>query len=262
MFKDFIKLLLLSIISVITFVLLYKFLCGEEIVSKKENRYYFVVNDSSGIRYNTKLYLNGYKIGKITKIDFDYDTLKTKINFSTDKRIKLKQDSCITITSDLLGNKSLILDIGSGKDLENNSCVECKNSSFSLIQSLNYLKGIITKINDIKNIDFEELKNKMLSIFTDKNGGTNLVESINDIFKNINSILEEFKNTNAKETLANINNIIKNINLLIEDLRNIDNKETVANINDILKSFKENVIAWIKELKEKNKGKGFMSFSF
>ena len=231
MFKDFIKLLLLSIISIIVFVLLYKFLCGEEIIPKKENRYYFIVDDSSGIRYNTKLYLNGYKIGKITKIEFDYDTLKTKIHIATDKRIKLKQGSCITITSDLLGNKSLILDIGSGEDLENNSYVECKNSSFSFSHVVNYIQEIITKINDLKNTNVEEFKNKILSIFTDKNGGSDLLKNINDI--------------------------IKNINLLMEDVKN-----TVANINDILKSFKEDILAWIKELKEKNKGKGIMSFSF
>jgi len=236
MFKDFIKLLLLSIISIIVFVLLYKFLCGEEIIPKKENRYYFIVDDSSGIRYNTKLYLNGYKIGKITKIEFDYDTLKTKINIATDKRIKLKQGSFITITSDLLGNKSLILDIGSGEDLENNSYVECKNSSFSFGQLVNYIQGIITKINDLQNIDVEEMKNKILSIFTDKNGGSDLLKNINDI--------------------------IKNINLLMEEVKKADVKNTVANINDILKSFKEDILAWIKELKEKNKGKGFMSFSF
>ena len=179
MFKDFIKLLLLSIISIIVFVLLYKFLCGEEIIPKKENRYYFIVDDSSGIRYNTKLYLNGYKIGKITKIEFDYDTLKTKIHIATDKRIKLKQGSCITITSDLLGNKSLILDIGSGEDLENNSYVECKNSSFSFSHVVNYIQEIITKINDLKNINVEEFKNKILSIFTDKNGGSDLLKNIN-----------------------------------------------------------------------------------
>ena len=236
MFKDFIKLLLLSIISIIVFVLLYKFLCGEEIIPKKENRYYFIVNDSSGIRYNTKLYLNGYKIGKITKIEFDYDTLKTKINVATDKRIKLKQGSCITITSDLLGNKSLILDIGSGEDLENNSYVECKNSSFSFNQLVNYIQEIITKINDLQNIDVEEMKNKILSIFTDKNRGSDLLENINGIFKNINLLLEDVKKANVKDT--------------------------VANINDILKSFKEDILAWIKELKEKNKGKGIMSFSF
>ena len=236
MFKDFIKLLLLSIISIIVFVLLYKFLCGEEIIPKKENRYYFIVDDSSGIRYNTKLYLNGYKIGKITKIEFDYDTLQTKINIATDKRIKLKQGSCITITSDLLGNKSLILDIGSGEDLENNSYVECKNSSFSFSHVVNYIQEIITKINDLKNINVEEFKNKILSIFTDKNGGSDL--------------------------LKNINGIIKNINLLLEEVKKADVKNTVANINDILKSFKEDILAWIKELKEKNKGKGIMSFSF
>ena len=236
MFKDFIKLLLLSIISIIVFVLLYKFLCGEEIIPKKENRYYFIVDDSSGIRYNTKLYLNGYKIGKITKIEFDYDTLKTKINIATDKRIKLKQGSSITITSDLLGNKSLILDIGSGEDLENNSYVECKNSSFSFSHVVNYIQEIITKINDLKNINVEEFKNKILSIFTDKNGGSDLLKNINDIIKNINLLLEDVKKANAKDT--------------------------VANINDILKSFKEDILAWIKELKEKNKGKGIMSFSF
>lgn len=236
MFKDFIKLLLLSIISIIVFVLLYKFLCGEEIIPKKENRYYFIVDDSSGIRYNTKLYLNGYKIGKITKIEFDYDTLKTKIHIATDKRIKLKQGSCITITSDLLGNKSLILDIGSGEDLENNSYVECKNSSFSFSHVVNYIQEIITKINDLKNINVEEFKNKILSIFTDKNGGSDLLKNINDI--------------------------IKNINLLMEEVKKADVKNTVANINDILKSFKEDILAWIKELKEKNKGKGIMSFSF
>jgi phospholipid/cholesterol/gamma-HCH transport system substrate-binding protein len=217
-------------------VLLYKFLCGEEIIPKKENRYYFIVDDSSGIRYNTKLYLNGYKIGKITKIEFDYDTLKTKINIATDKRIKLKQGSFITITSDLLGNKSLILDIGSGEDLENNSYVECKNSSFSFGQLVNYIQGIITKINDLQNIDVEEMKNKILSIFTDKNGGSDLLKNINDI--------------------------IKNINLLMEEVKKAYVKNTVANINDILKSFKEDILACIKELKEKNKGKGFMSFSF
>ena len=236
MFKDFIKLLLLSIISIIVFVLLYKFLCGEEIVPKKENRYYFIVDDSSGIRYNTKLYLNGYKIGKITKIEFDYDTMKTKINIATDKRIKLKQGSFITITSDLLGNKSLILDIGSGEDLENNSHIVCKNSSFSFSQLVNYIQEITTKINNLQNIDVEELKNKILSIFTDKNGGSDLLKNINDIIKNINLLLEDVKKANAKDTMDNI--------------------------NDILKSFKEDLLSWIKELKEKNKGKGFMSFSF
>ena len=48
----------------------------------------------------------------------------------------------------------------------------------------------------------------------------------------------------------------------MEEVKKADDKNTVANINDILKSFKEDILAWIKELKEKNKGKGIMSFSF
>ena len=236
MLKDFVKLLLLSIISIIVFVLLYKFLCGEEIIPKKENRYYFIVDDSSGIRYNTKLYLNGYKIGKITKIEFDYDTMKTKINIAIDRRIKLKKGSCITITSDFLGNKSLILTIGSGEDLDNNSYVEYKNISFSFNQLTKYLQEITTKIKDFQNINFEELKNKIINIFSDKDGGSDFVRNINDIFKNINLLMEEVKNANVKDTVANINNVFK--------------------------SFKEDVLPWIKELKEKNKGKGLMSFSF
>ena len=52
------------------------------------------------------------------------------------------------------------------------------------------------------------MKNKILNIFTNKNGGSDLLENINGIIKNINLLLEDVKKANAKDTMDNINDIL------------------------------------------------------
>lgn len=105
----------IAIVAVLGIVLLYfgmQFLKGLTLVGSG-NKYYAVFSDVSGLSASSPVYANGFKVGVVEAIDYDYsqpDHIVAVVGL--DKQLRLTKGTRAEISSDLLGNVKLELKFG------------------------------------------------------------------------------------------------------------------------------------------------------
>ena len=81
----------------------------------KEYTYYVVYNQVSGLTSSSSITTNGYKVGNVTDVNYDYrtpDHIVVKLNIN--KELRIPKGSKIYMASELLGGVSLDLRLASG----------------------------------------------------------------------------------------------------------------------------------------------------
>ncbi len=94
--KKHIRVGILAIAVIMTFILVYQFISGKGIFDDSMKLYSFA-NDVSGISTKTPILINGYEIGKVSNINFTNG--KVLLEFSIDKEIKLSKESQFVSTA-------------------------------------------------------------------------------------------------------------------------------------------------------------------
>lgn len=120
--KIFSKELIIGLCVILTLAILFfgiEFLKGINLF-KATNYYYAEFTNVEGLAESANVTLNGYKIGQVREIAYEYDNpghIKVEISLNHDLRIP--HGSKIQIASDLLGTASLQLHLASGSDYYN-----------------------------------------------------------------------------------------------------------------------------------------------
>ena len=112
-FSNEVKIALAAIVAIVILFFGMQFLKGLNMFST--NVSYFVRFDNiSGLTPSSPIFANGYKVGVVQRIDFNYarpDVVVAQVGL--DRQIRLPKDTHAEITSDLLGNVQLQLRFGS-----------------------------------------------------------------------------------------------------------------------------------------------------
>lgn len=113
--KFFSKEVKIALVAILGIVVLYyglTFLKGLTVFSSDDS-YYVTFTDVSGVSASTPVYANGYKVGVIKGIQYDYNPQgKIVAEMGLDKQMRLPQGSHAEIASDLLGNIKINLVLG------------------------------------------------------------------------------------------------------------------------------------------------------
>jgi len=113
--KFFTKEVKIALVAILGIVVLYyglTFLKGLTVFSSDDS-YYVTFTDVSGVSASTPVYANGYKVGVIKDIQYNYDPQgKIVAEMGLDKQMRLPQGSHAEIASDLLGNIKINLVLG------------------------------------------------------------------------------------------------------------------------------------------------------
>lgn len=109
------KELMVGLMVAVALVLLFfgiNFLKGVNIF-KAANYYYAAYNNVEGLATSAPVTLNGYKVGLVRSINYQYDNPgHVVVEFSVDRNLRLPEGSSATISSDLLGTASIVLNLG------------------------------------------------------------------------------------------------------------------------------------------------------
>lgn len=82
-------------------------------VFKAANYYYATYTNIEGMAQSAPVTLNGYKIGQVREIIYDYDNLgNVTVEISVDKKLRIPRGSKALVVTDLLGTASIELVIG------------------------------------------------------------------------------------------------------------------------------------------------------
>ena len=115
MMKFFTKEVKIAIVAIVGIVVLFyglQFLKGLSIFASDDN-YYVKFSDVSGVAASTPVYANGYKVGVVEEVIYDYTPQGKLIAvMGLNKQMRLPRGSRAEISSDLLGNIKINLLLG------------------------------------------------------------------------------------------------------------------------------------------------------
>lgn len=113
--KYFTKEVQIALVAVAGIAVLFfglQFLKGLSIFSSSNN-YYVVFDDVSGLSSSSPVYANGYKVGVVTDVTYNYATNKGVVaTVSLDKQLSLAKTSRAEISTDMMGNTKVNIILG------------------------------------------------------------------------------------------------------------------------------------------------------
>lgn len=248
-----------GVLSLLTIFLLYfgiNFLKGINVMNNGR-LFYAYYDNVSGLTEGNSVTVKGYKIGTITKINFDLEKenlLKVTLHLENGINIPLNTIAKI-MSTDLMGTKGISLSLGdtsvmsvSGSELAssiesslqdevNAQILPLKNKTEQLIGSID---SVMTVITSVLNKDARESLTKSL-VSLDRTFST-LSETmlvvdkmVNENEKNISTIMTNFTSISSNLNASNeeIKNIISNFSSISDSLSKADILSTLSSIDKI-----------------------------
>ena len=98
----------IALVAIVAIVLLYfgmNFLKGMSLFSTN-NRYIIAFQDVTGLAASSPIYSNGYRVGVVKKVNYDYKNPEAdvQVEVDIDPQLQLPKGSSAEIVSDMLGN--------------------------------------------------------------------------------------------------------------------------------------------------------------
>ena len=115
-YSNEIRIALVAVVGIVVLYLGLQFLKGLTIFSS-DNRYFVKFDNISGLSVSSPIYANGYRVGVVEDIIFDYQhNGDITAVVGIDKKMQLPKGSKAEISSDMLGNVKLELVLGAITD--------------------------------------------------------------------------------------------------------------------------------------------------
>lgn len=232
-----------AVFCIAALIILYigsNFLRGLDLFSKK-TFYYSISSDAGGIHASAPLFLNGYKIGKVTKVHLLCDNpVKILTEYLLNEDVRIPKDSRFEIMAkDLMGGLMVQLSLGVSTELAAPGDTLISVIVPQLTDGINEMKDQIASI--LASVD--TIAFSLKDVFANQNGSKNLakiLENLENSTSTLDKILTENKE-NAKKLVDNITKFSKTLNDVSPELKSI-----VSNFDQIADSLaKTNVAAVI-----------------
>jgi phospholipid/cholesterol/gamma-HCH transport system substrate-binding protein len=247
--KHFTKEIQIALVAIVGVVVLFfgmQFLKGLSLFNT-DNSYYVAFNDISGLGASSPVYANGYKVGVIKKIIYDYNHQDNIVAvMGLDKQMQLPKGSTAEIESDMLGNIKVNLVLGknpleqmepgdtlkggmaSGAMAKVESMVPAIEKMLpkldSILASLNVILADPAIPHSLHNI--EHITNNLTVTSSQLNvlmGGLNrgvpqMMSKANDVLDNTNRLTKKLNDVDVAETMAKVNATLDNVHELTNKL--------------------------------------------
>ena len=263
---------IVAVIAIAIFVYGFNFLKGKNIFSKQDT-YYAIYPQVSGIVEANPVQVNGFKVGRVNKIELLDTTGRLLVTISiSDEKLKIKKGTTARIvSSDLLGAKAIELIMSNSSEYAKDGDTLMAETEASLQETVN---ATVKPLKD----KAEKLIGSIDSIITvaqtvlNKSSQDNIIKS----FDNIKHTLETFDKTAVRldnmvaSEQSKISNIFSKVEAISTNLANNSDKisnviknfssisDTLAKAN-IAKTIDKasNALAHVSDIMEKiNKGQG------
>ena len=251
-----------GIISLVTIFLIYfgmNFLKGVNVLSEGKILYAYY-EDVAGLTEGNAITVKGYKIGTITKIEFDNERenqLRVHLNIQND--IGIPKNSIAKIVSlDLMGTKGISLVLGDSPEFVSTSDELLSSIESSLQDEVNAqilplkikteeligsIDSVMTVITSVLNKDARESLSKSLisldQTFSTLSETMTLVDNmVNENKENVNVTLTNFASIseNLNHSNEEIKNILSNFSSISDSLVKADVLTTLNKIDKIINS--------------------------
>ncbi|MDN3583084.1 MlaD family protein [Mucilaginibacter flavus] len=238
----------LTVIAITILVLGYSFLKGNDVFSGS-NKFYAVYNSVEGLGVSKPVLVNGFQIGRISKMELQPDG-RTIVEFNIEEKYDVPNNTLAKLEStDLLGSKAIVFELGNSKVLAENKDTLKADIQGSLAESLqpiqkkaeqliNKLDSSLAAINKILNPNFQKnVDRSFMSIANSLQTLEGVTKKIDNLVgsqtKHIDGILSnaEVVSGNLKTSTVHVNGITANFEKVSNDLAASNIKNTLDNAN-------------------------------
>jgi phospholipid/cholesterol/gamma-HCH transport system substrate-binding protein len=228
--------------AVICFIWGYNFLKGKNIFTQKRDYYAFYEN-VHGLEIGQPVTINGFKIGQVTGITFDYSfNGPLLVAFHISKSVDFTKDTKVRIYDmDIMGAKGLQVDLGNSKEMASpgdtltgdiqislteqvtKQFVPIKAGTEKLVSVLDSTLRSITTLTDKASLLIEanhtNLTNAVENIDTLASVFTSQRDEITAILNNMNVFTEDLVKANVDEAIGTLSTTMYDLNSIITDVK-------------------------------------------
>ncbi|SEW05400.1 phospholipid/cholesterol/gamma-HCH transport system substrate-binding protein [Prevotella aff. ruminicola Tc2-24] len=231
---------LVAVVGIIVLFFGLQFLKGLTVFST-DNKYYVKFKDISGLSASSPIYANGYRVGVVQDIIFDYENNRDIVAvIGIDKQMRLPKGSTAEIASDLLGNIKLELVLASdaaslapGDTISGGPRIGAMNKAAGMIPQveamLPKLDSILASVNAL--LADPALGNSLHHIDQLTGNLTTTSHELNRLTASLNQQMPQMLK-NADGMLANANDLTRNLN-------DLDLASTMTHVNNTLQNVEQ-----------------------
>ncbi len=242
--KKFSKEIQIALVAVAGILVLYfglHFLKGMTLFST-DNRYFVKFQDVSGLSVASPIFANGYRVGVVEEIDFDYNnTGQIVASIGIDKDMQVPKGSHAEIATDLMGNVKVQLVLGNGADgmlapgdtISGGHKLGAMGKAAEMIptiqQMLPKLDSILASVN---------------TLLADPAIASSL-HNVDQITANLNRTSHDLSQLTAQlnrqmpQMLKNADGVLANTNQITKNLNDLDLAATMTSVNTTLKNVEQ-----------------------
>lgn len=240
-FSKEIQIALVAIVGLVVLFIGLQFLKGLNLFST-DSRYYVKFDNISGLSVSSPVYANGYRVGVVEEIIFDYEKRGDIVAVvGVDKKLRLPQGSFAEIASDLLGNIKLELVFGSDAStlmapgdtltggLQLGAMARAADMIPQIEKMLPKLDSILASVNTL--LADPALANSLHNVDQITADFTKTTKELNLLTASINRQMPEI--------LQNANGVLANTNKLTGNLNDLDIAATIGHVNTTLQNVEQ-----------------------
>lgn len=238
-FSKEIQIALVAIVGVVVLFFGLQYLKGKTLFST-DNNYYVKFSDVSGLSAASPIYANGFKVGVVEDIVFDYQHQSNIVaRIGIDNQLAVPADSRAEILTDLMGNVKVELVMGTGAAIAPGDTIfGCQHEG-----ALGQAAGMVPQI--------EQMLPKLDSILASINmlladpAIANSLHNINQITADLTKTSHDLNalttslNSHMPQMLENADGLLANTNQLTKSLNDLDISSTMASVNTTLKNVEQ-----------------------
>lgn len=237
--KFFTKEVQIALVAIVGIVVLFfgmQFLKGLSIFSTNDS-YYVKLKDISGLSVSSPVYANGYKVGVVRDIVFDYSGAGNIVaEIDLDDKMRLPKGTTAEIESDMLGNVKMNivlaannLDyISAGDTLQGGKASGALDKAAAMIPAI---EKVLPKLDSIMG---------SLNVLLADPALANSLHNVDEITANLTTTTKELNtlmgglNKNMPGMLAHANNVLESTDKITKDIATVDISATMAKVDATL----------------------------
>lgn len=235
------------------------------------NFYYVSYNNVQGLEVAAPITCNGYKVGQVREISFDYNNPgKIKVQLALNKDFKIPENSQAMIASTLLSGAYIDIKMGDSKKMLPIGGAVAPSVSPDLMATVSNdimpaVSEMLPKIDAI--MDNLNATTSNLAVLSSDPALATSLKRLNGITGNVNSITDNFNSVSVglkgqiPAVMRNVNSltygldtIVANLGALSSQLRTLPLNSTADNLNEIT----ENLTKFSNQLNDKNSSLGML----
>ena len=242
--KKFSKEIQIALVAIAALLVIYfglHFLKGMTLFSG-DNKYYVKFKDVSGLSVASPIFANGYRVGVVEEIMFDYqNTGEIVAAIDVDTELSVPKGSRAEIATDLMGNVKVLLVLGNAADgmvapgdtITGSQQVGAMGKAADMIpavqQMLPKLDSILASVNTL--LADPAIANSLHNV---DQITADLTRTSHDL-----SLLTAQLNRQMPQMLQNADGVLANTNQITKDISNMDFAATMTSVNTTLKNVEQ-----------------------